>query len=194
MAKTVLIVEDNELNMKLFRDLLEAHGYQTSGTSNGFEALDLVRHVRVGDLGLGAELLAQHADPAELHADLVYERAQRDALAGEQGAHRAGRHVVALLDAGDGARDLLVGDDDLAPLHLLQFQPLVDVLNEQLTKGTVRARRGTVAKLLKERRPNIYSESGYSAFTKFAEAAEAAGLVRLGGTGRMGDGAWIELV
>jgi two-component system, cell cycle response regulator DivK len=43
MAKTVLIVEDNELNMNLFRDLLEAHGYQTSGTSNGFEALDLVR-------------------------------------------------------------------------------------------------------------------------------------------------------
>ena len=46
MAKTVLIVEDNELNMKLFRDLLEAHGYQTSGTSNGFEALDLARKHR----------------------------------------------------------------------------------------------------------------------------------------------------
>jgi two-component system cell cycle response regulator DivK len=46
MAKTVLIVEDNELNMKLFRDLLEAHGYATSGTSNGFEALDLVRKLR----------------------------------------------------------------------------------------------------------------------------------------------------
>jgi two-component system, cell cycle response regulator DivK len=45
MAKTVLIVEDNELNMKLFRDLLEAHGYQTSGTSNGFEALNLVRKI-----------------------------------------------------------------------------------------------------------------------------------------------------
>ena len=44
MAKTVLIVEDNELNMKLFRDLLEAHGYQTSGTSDGFEALNLVRN------------------------------------------------------------------------------------------------------------------------------------------------------
>lgn len=43
---TVLIVEDNELNMKLFRDLLEAHGYQTSGTSNGYEALDLVRKLR----------------------------------------------------------------------------------------------------------------------------------------------------
>ena len=46
MAKTVLIVEDNELNMKLFRDLLEAHGYQTTGTSNGIEALDLVRKLR----------------------------------------------------------------------------------------------------------------------------------------------------
>jgi two-component system cell cycle response regulator DivK len=46
MGKTVLIVEDNELNMKLFRDLLEAHGYQTSGTSSGVEALDIVRNTR----------------------------------------------------------------------------------------------------------------------------------------------------
>ena len=30
MAKTVMIVEDNELNMKLFHDLLEAHGYRPS--------------------------------------------------------------------------------------------------------------------------------------------------------------------
>src|SRR4029079_16246128 len=43
MAKTVLIVEDNELNMKLFHDLLEAHGYNTIGTRNGIEALDLAR-------------------------------------------------------------------------------------------------------------------------------------------------------
>ena len=46
MARTVLIVEDNELNMKLFRDLLEAHGYQTVGTNKGIEALDLVRRHR----------------------------------------------------------------------------------------------------------------------------------------------------
>lgn len=46
MAKTVLIVEDNELNMKLFRDLLEAHGYSTVGTRNGIEALDLARKHR----------------------------------------------------------------------------------------------------------------------------------------------------
>ncbi len=46
MPKTVLIVEDNELNMKLFRDLLEAHGYQTLQTRNGIEALSLARDHR----------------------------------------------------------------------------------------------------------------------------------------------------
>jgi two-component system cell cycle response regulator DivK len=46
MAKTVLIVEDNELNMKLFHDLLEAHGYSTVGTRNGIEALELARKHR----------------------------------------------------------------------------------------------------------------------------------------------------
>jgi len=43
MAKTVLVVEDNELNMKLFHDLLEAHGYNVIQTRNGLEALELAR-------------------------------------------------------------------------------------------------------------------------------------------------------
>ena len=43
MSKKVLIVEDNELNMKLFRDLLEAHGYETCQTSEGLKALDMAR-------------------------------------------------------------------------------------------------------------------------------------------------------
>lgn len=41
--KTVLIVEDNELNMKLFNDLLEAHGIGTVQTSDGRNVLDLAR-------------------------------------------------------------------------------------------------------------------------------------------------------
>ena len=45
--KTVLIVEDNELNMKLFNDLLEAHGYRTIQTRSGNEALDLARNNRI---------------------------------------------------------------------------------------------------------------------------------------------------
>jgi two-component system, cell cycle response regulator DivK len=43
MTKTVLIVEDNELNMKLFNDLLEAHGYATLKTGHGIEAMELAR-------------------------------------------------------------------------------------------------------------------------------------------------------
>jgi two-component system cell cycle response regulator DivK len=46
MTKTILIVEDNELNMKLFHDLLDAHGYKTLQTRNGMEALALAREHR----------------------------------------------------------------------------------------------------------------------------------------------------
>lgn len=46
MAKTILIVEDNELNMKLFHDLLDAHGYKTIQTRNGVDALALAREHR----------------------------------------------------------------------------------------------------------------------------------------------------
>jgi two-component system cell cycle response regulator DivK len=43
MAKKILIVEDNELNMKLFNDLLQAHGYETLQSKDGKEALKLAR-------------------------------------------------------------------------------------------------------------------------------------------------------
>jgi len=43
MPKTVMIVEDNELNMKLFNDLLESRGYAVIQTRNGMEALDIAR-------------------------------------------------------------------------------------------------------------------------------------------------------
>ncbi|MCF6321009.1 MAG: response regulator [Rhizobiaceae bacterium] len=43
MSKTVMIVEDNELNMKLFNDLLEANGYKTIKTDDGMKALELAR-------------------------------------------------------------------------------------------------------------------------------------------------------
>ncbi|KAF0177165.1 MAG: two-component system, cell cycle response regulator DivK [Alphaproteobacteria bacterium] len=43
MTKTVMIVEDNELNMKLFNDLLEAYGYKTVKTRDGKGVLELAR-------------------------------------------------------------------------------------------------------------------------------------------------------
>jgi two-component system cell cycle response regulator DivK len=44
--KKILIVEDNELNMKLFHDLLEVDGYTTLQTKDGREALQLAREHR----------------------------------------------------------------------------------------------------------------------------------------------------
>lgn len=43
MKKRILIVEDNDLNLKLFRDLLSAHGYETIETKEGMEAITLAR-------------------------------------------------------------------------------------------------------------------------------------------------------
>ena len=43
MAKRVLVVEDNELNLKLFCDLLRAHGFVVEPVNDGREVLDKAR-------------------------------------------------------------------------------------------------------------------------------------------------------
>ena len=56
LQKTILIVEDNDLNMKLFHDLLEAHGYRILQTKDGMESLNLARqhrpHLKLMDIQL----------------------------------------------------------------------------------------------------------------------------------------------
>lgn len=76
MAKTILIVEDNDLNMKLFNDLLQAHGYATLQTKDGREALKLAREHRpdliLMDIQLpevsGLEITKMLKDDGELKA------------------------------------------------------------------------------------------------------------------------------
>lgn len=46
MQKKILIVEDNDLNLKLFRDLLTAHSYEVIETKDGLEAIAITRDVR----------------------------------------------------------------------------------------------------------------------------------------------------
>ena len=46
MPKTVLIVEDNELNMKLFNDLVETRGHRIVQTRSGVKAVELARKHR----------------------------------------------------------------------------------------------------------------------------------------------------
>src|SRR5262245_37331285 len=46
MTKTILIVADNELNVKIFTELIYTHGYRQLQTRNGMEALALAREHR----------------------------------------------------------------------------------------------------------------------------------------------------
>jgi two-component system cell cycle response regulator DivK len=54
--RRILIVEDNELNMKLLNDVLEAHGYDIVKTGHGREAVELAQreqpHLILMDLQL----------------------------------------------------------------------------------------------------------------------------------------------
>ena len=43
MPKKILVVEDNELNLKLFCDLLRAHGYEAEPVRDGRDAMDKAR-------------------------------------------------------------------------------------------------------------------------------------------------------
>ncbi len=43
MTKKILIVEDNEQNMRLFDQLLQAYGYSTVKSTDGSDVIDLVR-------------------------------------------------------------------------------------------------------------------------------------------------------
>ena len=42
-GEEILVVEDNEKNMKLFRDVLQATGYRTLEATSGEEAIEIVR-------------------------------------------------------------------------------------------------------------------------------------------------------
>ncbi len=46
LNKTVLVVEDNELNMKLFHDVLEAGGYNVLQAKDGMEGWRIAREQR----------------------------------------------------------------------------------------------------------------------------------------------------
>jgi two-component system, cell cycle response regulator DivK len=45
-TRRILIVEDNELNLKLLHDILEVYGYETITTGEGRAAVALAREVR----------------------------------------------------------------------------------------------------------------------------------------------------
>jgi two-component system, cell cycle response regulator DivK len=46
VSKRVLVVEDNELNLKLFCDLLRAHGYEAEGVRDARDAITRAQAIR----------------------------------------------------------------------------------------------------------------------------------------------------
>jgi two-component system cell cycle response regulator DivK len=46
MARSILIIEDNELNMKLFRDVLAAQGYEVLESREGLRGFEMARQQR----------------------------------------------------------------------------------------------------------------------------------------------------
>ncbi len=79
-SKKILIVEDNDLNLKLFRDLLTAHGYDIAETKEGVEALGIAKQFKpdlvLMDIQLpeisGLEVTRRmKADPETAHIPIV---------------------------------------------------------------------------------------------------------------------------
>jgi two-component system cell cycle response regulator DivK len=76
VGEKILVVEDNELNLKLFCDLLRAHGYQAEPVRDGREAVERARafvpDLIVMDIQMpyisGLELIEQLKADGELKA------------------------------------------------------------------------------------------------------------------------------
>ncbi|MDZ3832099.1 MAG: response regulator [Sphingopyxis sp.] len=76
MGKTILVVEDNELNLRLFCDLLNAHGYSAHAVRDGRDALARAREIApdliIMDIQLphvsGLELIGQMKSDLTLRA------------------------------------------------------------------------------------------------------------------------------
>jgi two-component system cell cycle response regulator DivK len=122
-TKTVLIVEDNELNMKLFHDLLDAHGYNILQTKDGMEALDIAR---------------------EHHPDLILMDIQLPGMDGLQATailktDEATRHIpvialTALAMKGDEERILAAGCDGYIAKPL-DYKDFLAVVKARLMKS-----------------------------------------------------------
>src|SRR5579863_9973317 len=120
--KRILIVEDNELSLKLLKDILEFHGYTIISTNLGAAALDLAREHRPHLILLDIQL-----------PDIPGTEAAGRLKADEQARAIPIVAVTAFAMSGDRAKILDSGCDDYVskPIHILDFLALV----ERYTKG-----------------------------------------------------------
>jgi len=115
--KTVLIVEDNELNLKLLKDILEYHGYNTLTTELGEPALELARQHRPDLILMDIQL-----------PDISGMEATRRLKADDQTRTIPIIAVTAFAMSGDEAQILASGCDAYLskPFNLVEFLKLVE--------------------------------------------------------------------
>jgi two-component system, cell cycle response regulator DivK len=126
VAKKVLVVEDNELNLRLFCDLLRAHDYAAEGVRDGREALDRARAF-VPDL-IVMDIQMPHVTGLELTEAI---------RADEELKGIPIMAVTAYAGKGDEDRIRAAGADAYVskPISLLRFIETVEgLVNEEVTQ------------------------------------------------------------
>jgi len=122
MTKRVLVVEDNELNLKLFCDLLKAHGFMAEPVRDAREALDRARAIRPDLIVMDIQM------PHLSGLDLI------EAIRGEEKLrHTPIMAVTAYAGEGDEDRVRTAGADAFVskPITLMRFMDSINALIEE---------------------------------------------------------------
>jgi len=124
VPKTVLIVEDNELNLKLLNDLLEYHGYTVITTRLGEPALELAQQYK-------PDLILMDVQLPDISGIEATQRLKSD----EQTRAIPIIAVTAFAMAGDEAKILASGCDAYLakPFNVAEFLKLVELWTTRRT-------------------------------------------------------------
>ena len=122
MTKRVLVVEDNELNLKLFCDLLKAHGFMAEPVRDAREALDRARASRPDVIVMDIQM--PHVSGLDLIEAIRSEERLRDTPI---------MAVTAYAGKGDENRVRTAGADAFVskPITLMRFMDSINALIEE---------------------------------------------------------------
>ena len=136
VGQKILVVEDNELNLKLFCDLLRAHGYEAEPVRDGREAVERARAFRpelvIMDIQMpyvsGLELIEQLKADAELKATPIMAVTAYAAKGDEQRIRDAGAEgyvskPISLMRFIEAVRGLLAAGEEDGPAEADDDRP-----------------------------------------------------------------------
>ena len=128
MGQKILIVEDNELNLRLFCDLLRAHGFEVEPVRDGREALERAREFEpelvVMDIQMphisGLELIEQMKQeealaPVPVLAVTAYAAKGDEERIRDAGAEGYVSKPISVMKFVEAVRALLPAPEDAAP-------------------------------------------------------------------------------